>query len=77
MKTRDELLEALVVERYNGVSWASESAEAARVKTERMPMPLAALIEGDDDDLIRAQRRRQMIADFERSYEREQREAPL
>lgn len=68
--SKDELMEALLVERYNGVSWASANAEARRVKTERAPIPLAALIEGDDD-LIRAQRRRQLQADFDRLGTRE------
>jgi hypothetical protein len=76
--TRDELLESLLIERYNGVSWRGESAQERHAKASRVPeVPDARLaaLEAErqhrDDDLLRAKRRRQMADDFKRVNQRE------
>lgn len=56
--TRDELLAALVAERYDNRWWTDD-----RERTE------AAI--ADDSDVTTAKRRRQMAEDFERANRRE------
>ena len=62
MSARDELLDRLVVERYNGGGWSTPPREWNGA------MSTAALT-FNDDDVTRARRRREALAEWEAAHE--------
>lgn len=69
--TKDELLEALMVERHNGIAWRRESIAHAEAKIAREWTERMADAQAEDDELEAARRRRLMAADFERGNKKE------